>query len=205
MVLVAVVALVTRLDKLDDLLPSLPNPFAESTVDRSPPAVLRALEDLSEYRAATGYFQVIVDLEEDAKYLPAFIRGERTLFVATGTVEAAVDVSSVGHDAIEVSNDRREVKVSLPAPQLTEPRVDPERSHVVSRERGLLDRVGSVFSDSPTAERHLYLVAERKFEAAARDGDILRRAEQNTRSMLDGMLKSLGFTKVTVDFSPPPG
>jgi hypothetical protein len=203
--LVAVVALVTAVAKLDDLMPSLPNPFAEKTVDRSPPAVLRALEDLSEYRAATGYFQVIVDLEEDAQYLPAFIRGERTLFIATGTVDAAVDFSTIGQGAIEVSDDRRRVQVSLPAPRLTEPRVDPERSHVVSRERGLLDRVGSVFSDSPTGERHLYLLAEKKMEVAAREGDILRRAQENSRSMLDSMLRSLGFTEVRVDFSPPAG
>lgn len=207
LIVVAVVALVIgagRLD-LDDLLPSPPNPFAEKTVDRSPPAVLRALEDLSEYRAATGYFQVMVDLEEDAKYLPAFIRGERTLFVASGTVDAAVDFSTVADGAIEVSEDRRSVQVSLPAPHLTAPRVDPERSHVVSRDRGVLDRVGSVFSDSPTGERHLYLAAEKKLEAAARDGDIVRRAEENTRSMLDGMLRSLGFTEVKVHFSPPTG
>ena len=85
-----------------------------------------------------------------------------------------------------------------------ERRVDPQRSHVVSRERGLLDRVGSVFSDSPTGERHLYLLAQKKMEEAARDGDNVRRAEQNTRSMLDSMLRSLGFTEVRVHFSSPP-
>lgn len=203
--LIAVVALLTGAGKLDDLLPSVRNPFSEKTVDRSPPAVLRALEDLSEYRTATGYFQVIVDLEEDAKYLPAFVRGERTLFVATGTVDAAVDFSTLGQGAIEVSNDRRRVRVSLPAAHITEPRVDPQRSHVVSRERGILDRVGSVFSDSPTGERHLYLLAQKKMQGAAEEGDIVRRAEQNTRAMLDSMLRSLGFTEVRVDFSPPPG
>ena len=50
---------------LRDLLPSFPNPFASETVDRSRPAVLESLRDLSEYRAASGHFEVIVDLERD--------------------------------------------------------------------------------------------------------------------------------------------
>ena len=47
---------------LRDLLPSFPNPFATETVDRSGPAVLKSIRDLNEYRAASGHFEVIVDL-----------------------------------------------------------------------------------------------------------------------------------------------
>ncbi len=203
-VLFAVVGLLAVLTKLDGLVPSLRNPFGQKNVDRSQPAVLRALEDLSEYRAATGYFQVVIDLEEDARYLPSLVRGERTLFVATGTVDAAVDFSDIGRGAVEVADDRRAVEISLPRPRLMPARVDPARSHVVSRDRGLLDRLGSVFSDSPTGERQFYLLAEQKLQAAAQEGDIVRRAEDNTRAMLDSMLRSLGFTEVTVRFEAPP-
>ncbi len=203
-VLVAVVGLAAGLARLDDLVPSLPNPFAQNSVDHSPPAVLRAVEDLSEYRAATGYFQVIVDLEEDAKFLPSLVRGERTLFMATGTVDAAVDFSGIGQEAVKVTDNGRAVEIDLPTPRLTPARVDPARSHVVSRDRGILDRLGSVFADSPTGERQLYLLAERKLQAAAQEGDIVRRAEDNTRAMLETMLRSLGFTEVTVRFEAPP-
>lgn len=205
LVVIVVVGLVAGAAHLKDLLPSLPNPFTKKTVDRSQPAVLRALEDLSEYRAAGGYFQVIIDLEEDAKYLPSFVRGERTLFVATGTVDAAVDFSALTGDGVAVSDDRRRVELSLPPPRLTEARVDPGRSHVVSRERGLIDRLGSVLSDSPTGERELYLLAEKKLHDAAQEGDILGRAEVNVKAMLESMMRSLGFTEVTVRFTPPKG
>lgn len=204
-VVIVVVGVLAAVARLGDLVPSLPNPFSQESVDRSQPAVLKALEDLSEYRAATGYFQVIVDLEEDAKYLPSVVRGERTLFVATGTVDGAVDFSGLRDGAVKVADDGRGVEVTLPRPHLTPARVDPARSHVVSRERGILDRLGSVFSDNPTGERELYLLAERKLQAAAQDGDIVRRAEDNTRAMLDGMLRSLGFTHVSVRFEPGPG
>src|SRR5690242_9303303 len=40
-------------------------PLAESTVDRSGPVVLKSIQDLARFQAATGTFQVVVDLEKD--------------------------------------------------------------------------------------------------------------------------------------------
>ena len=37
----------------------------------------------------------MVDVEQDNKLLPSFIKGERTLFIAAGTVDAAVDFSGL--------------------------------------------------------------------------------------------------------------
>jgi hypothetical protein len=143
---------------------------------------------------------VIVDSEKDAKFLPAFIRGERTVFVAGGSVDAAVDFSALDERSISVSEDRRAVTVVVPPPILSQPHVNPDHSRVVSRERGLLDRVGSMFSDTPTGEQHLHQAAERKMQVAAAESDLRARAEHNTRTMLEGMLRSLGFTSVRVRF-----
>src|SRR5918911_5460884 len=66
------------------------NPFGEDTKDRSQPVLIKSLEDLSDYHAASANMQVVVDVEQDARLLPSFIKGERTLFVAAGTVDAAV-------------------------------------------------------------------------------------------------------------------
>jgi hypothetical protein len=185
---------------LPRLLPSLPNPFATERVDRSGPAVLHALEDLSEYRAATGHFQVILDVEEEARFLPGALRGERTLFVARGTVDAVVDFDGLGEDAVEVSEDRTRAVVNLPRARLGEPRVDPEHSYVYERSRGLLDRIGSMFSDNPSSDRDLYLLAERRLIYAARETDLTEAAERNTRGMLTALLGSLGFSEVEVHF-----
>lgn len=199
-----VLALAVGAGRIGDLLPSLPNPFASETVDRTQPALLESLEDLSRYEAARANFEVVVDSEKDARFLPSVIRGERTVFVGAGSVEAFVDFSQLDERSIRVSDDRRSVEVTVPAPALSDPRVDPERSRVVSRDRGILDRVGSVFSDSPTSDRRLYLAAEQKMEAAAAASDLRARAEENTRTMLEGTLRSLGFTTVTVAFAANP-
>ncbi|HEV8648539.1 MAG TPA: DUF4230 domain-containing protein [Actinomycetes bacterium] len=186
------------------LWPSFPNPFASRSVDRSPPVVLKAIEDLHVYKAASGNFQILIDLEKDSKYLPSFVKGERTLFVAAGSVDAEVDFSGVDKGAIKVSEDRRSVSVTLPHARLTKARIDPDRSFVASRKRGLLDRLGSVLSDNPTSERELYQLATTKLGSAAVESGLVARAEANTRAMLVGMLRSLGFTNVTVTFQDPP-
>lgn len=185
-------------------LPSL-NPFASEDKDRTGPVVLRSVAGLKELRAATANLQVIVDVERDAKYLPSFIKGERTLFVAAGTVDATVDLRGLKGDAIVVSEDRRSATITVPAPRLGEARVDPRRSRVVDRQRGLLDRAGSVFEDNPTSERELTLLAQRKLlEAARADPSLLRTARSTTTDTLTGLLRGLGFERVVIRFAEPP-
>jgi hypothetical protein len=186
------------------LWPSFPNPFATRQVDRSPPVLLKAIEDLAVYKAATGNFQVVVDLEESTRGVPLLIKGQRTLFVAGGSVDAEVDFSGLKDGAIKVSPDGQRVDITLPRARLTPARVDPDQSRVFSRKRGLLDRLGSVLSDNPTSERELYRLAQAKMQAAAAQSDLQARAEQNTRAMLQSMLRSLGYREVTVTFRDPP-
>jgi Protein of unknown function (DUF4230) len=205
-VLVALVVAAVALGRLTDLRlwPSLPNPFASRSVDRSQPVLLRSIQDLSVHKAATGNFEVLVDIEKDSPLVPSFLKGERTLFVAAGTVDAEVDFSRLDPSAVKVSEDRRSASITLPHARLAKPHIDPGRSYVANRERGALDRLGSVFSDNPTSERELYLLAEQRLAEAARQSELVAKAEQNTREMLQTMLRSLGYTEVTVTFEDPP-
>jgi len=178
----------------------------QSTKDRSQPVLLKSLENLSDYHAATANMQVVVDVEQDAKLLPSFIKGERTLFVAAGNVDAAVDFRALAKDpdAVKVSKDRRSVELTLPAPKLLKPQLDPDRTRVYDRDRGVLDRVEDAVSDRPGDEQPLYQLAEDKLAAAAAaDPKLLQTAERNTRSMLEGLLRGLGFRDITIDFRAP--
>src|SRR5918992_390538 len=184
------------------LLPDL-NPFGEETKDRSQPVLLKSLENLSDYHAATANLQVVVDIEEDARLLPSFIKGERTLFVAAGSVDAAVDFAGLRRapGPVRVADDRRSGTLRLPAPKLLEPRLDPDRSRVYDRDRGVLDRVEDALSDRPGDEQPLYQTAEDKLAAAAAaDPKLLQTAERNTRAMLEGLLRGLGFERIRIDF-----
>ncbi|MDY7106619.1 MAG: DUF4230 domain-containing protein [Actinomycetota bacterium] len=178
--------------------------FETNQVDRTSPPVLQSIQDLSTYTAASGNFEVIVDLENDVNMLPDFIAGERTLMVAAGSVDAEIDFGSLDDDAITVSDDRTSVEIVLPAPRLAEAELDQERTYVASRDRGLFDRIGDALGSNPVNDQDLYLLAEQRLEEAATATDITATAERNTRDMLTTMMQALGFEEVTVTFSNPP-
>ncbi|GAA2206119.1 DUF4230 domain-containing protein [Nonomuraea monospora] len=180
------------------------NPMGEQTIDRSQPVLLQSIKDLSRFEAATGTFQVVVDLEKDANFLPDAIKGTRTLFVGAGGVDAYVDFSAMTENGVTVSQDRTEATIRLPRAQLEKPNLDNSRSYVFAQQRGLFDRVSDFLSGSPTDQRELYLLAEKKISEAAVASDLRARADANTKNMLTGMLKSLGFSKVTVKFTDEP-
>lgn len=183
----------------------LPNPFETEEVDRSGPALLEKLEDLSEYHAASAQLQELIDIEDDVRFVPSFIAGERVSFLAFGTVDAIVDFSALERGAVEVSEDRTAVHVTLPPARIDTVTVDPERSRVLDRDRGVLDRLGGVLSDNPTGERELYLEAEEKLRRAAADSELTERAEANTRRMLRALFATLGFEDITIEFATPAG
>lgn len=185
-------------------LPSLSNPFGTDTVDRTGPTLLTALTDVARFEAATGSFQVVVDVEQDVRLVPSVLLGERALYVAVGTVDAYVDLSGLDEDAVQVSQDGTRVEVVLPPAALTEATVDIAESRVFSRDRGVLNRLGGIFSDDPTSERELILEAEERMVDAAQEAGLRDRAEENTRQMLTGLLGTLGYTDVRVDFEQDP-
>ncbi len=179
-------------------LPGWLDPLGETTKDRSGPAVLRSIQNISRYEAATGNFQVIVDLEKDARFLPSAIRGERTLFVGTGSVDAYVDFSHIGDGAVTVDKSRTSVTVRLPHAQLEKTNLDPKHSYVFAQQRGLFDRIGDFFSSNPDRQQELYVLAAQKIQDAAQASGLAQRADANTQQMVTNLMRGLGFRHVTV-------
>ena len=185
------------------LLPQLRNPFAETTTVRSEPVILKSITELSRYEAASGSFEVVVDLTQRASLLPSFLEGSQTLFVAQGTDIAFVDFSGLKSQAIKVSPDRTSVTVSLPKAQLEPAVLDVSQSYVYAQQQGLFNRIGNFFSGNPNSQQQVYILAQQKIQTAARQSQLLSEAQKNTEGMLDGMLTSLGFQHVTVTFGAP--
>ncbi|MFF8607146.1 DUF4230 domain-containing protein [Streptomyces sp. NPDC015346] len=181
-------------------LPGWGDVFGTDTKDRSGPALLKSIQDMHRYEGAVGNFQVVVDLEKDARFLPSSIRGTRTLYVASGSVRAYVDLGGIGQNSVSVNEDRTAATLRLPHARLAEPALDPKRSYAVSKQRGLLDRLGDLFSDNPADERAVHVLAADHIGAAAEESDLALRAERNTTSMLQGLLRALGFQQVTVTY-----
>ncbi|WP_432956331.1 DUF4230 domain-containing protein [Micromonospora haikouensis] len=200
----AAVAVVVLLGaQATNVFPDFRNPFAKEQTDRSQPPLLKSIQDLSRYVAAEGNFQVVVDLQNDRDNVPEFLLNQRTLFVGAGSVEAYVDFTKIGEGAVVVSPDGKSVEVKLPAPQLGQTNLDMEKSYVVAEQRGLLNRVNDLVKGDPNRQQQVYKLAEDRITAAARDSGLTDRAQENTNKMLEGLLRSLGYEKVTVTYTAP--
>ena len=181
------------------------DPTAPRVIDRSPAPLLLALDDLSEYHAATATMRVDIDRETDTPWVPSVISGERVTFQATGTADAYVDFENLDAGAVTLSPDGNSATIVLPAPELADVRLDPEQSRVVDRDRGLVQRIGAAIGENPSDDRDLYALAERRLATAAAKSDVLDRAETNTRTMLTSLAEGLGVDEVTVEFEEPAG
>ncbi|MDQ1708899.1 MAG: hypothetical protein QOG49_284, partial [Frankiaceae bacterium] len=135
---------------------------------------------------------------------PSFIKGQRTLFVAAGTVDGVVDFTGIAPAAVTMSADRLTVALVLPHARIGAVRIDPAGSYVYEQKRGALDRIGDIFSSNPGSEQEFYKLAEAKMVTAAQGTDgIVARAETNTTAMLTSLLRSLGFTSISVSYADP--
>ena len=175
----------------------LRNPFRSDRTERVGPTLLTQLADLDELHAATAELQVVVEVEDDTRYLPDFVSGRNTTYLAAGSVDAVVDLG----DAIVEETDEG-VVVTVPAPTLAAPVLDEERSEVLDRERGALDRLGDAISD-PGDDGELRALALDELAAAATETEILDRARESAEATISALLEGGGADAVTVRFVEP--
>ncbi|WP_440901797.1 DUF4230 domain-containing protein [Actinosynnema sp.] len=167
------------------------DPFGTDVVDRSQPAVLKSLRDLSQFHAAAGDYQVVLDIEQDVRFVPDALAGQRTLFVAAGTVNAFVDFGTMDERSMTVSQESKTVEIDLPSPQLDKPNLQQDKCYVFAQERGLFDRLASLVQAQD--QQAFYVAAEQKLAEAAQTSELRKRAVDSTKKMLTGMLGALGY------------
>src|SRR4051812_30706702 len=182
------------------LLPQLRNPFAEQTQEHSGPVLLQSIVELSRYEAASGSFQVVVDITTSS-ILPSFLVGSDTMFIGVGTDNAFVDFSRLKGDAVRVSDDRQSATITLGHAQLEPATLDVHESHVYAEQQGLFTRVNDFLSGNPNSQQALYELAQKQIQAAAAKSSLVADAERNTKTMLVGLLQSLGFKNITVNYA----
>jgi len=180
------------------------SPFSTERKDHSPPPILTELRELSDFHAAQAEFEVIIDQEDDVRFLPQVVAGERVQYVAVGTVDAVVDLTTLPEDAIHYDAEANRAVVYLPRPTIAEPVVDLERSHVMNRDRGLFNRLGGLFTDNPTGEEELIRAAQEKMGDAAAQTGLIDTAEQQVEDLFVPMIENLGVEEVDVRFYDGP-
>jgi len=198
--LVVVVGLVF-LGSAIQLLPQLRNPFSEQTTERSGPVLLQSIVQLSRYEAASGNFQVVVDISSGGSLLPSFLEGSDTLFIGVGTDNAYVDFSQLKGKNVEVSADHLTASITLPPAQLEAAELNVQESYVFAQQQGLFTRVNSFLSGNPNSQQAVYELATKQIEGAAAKSQLIVDAERNTTTMLTSLLQSLGFKNITIKYT----
>ena len=91
-------------------------------------------------------------------------------------------------------------RLALPRARLEPAVLNVRQSYVYAQQQGLANRIGNFFSGNPNNQQKVYEAAQTKIQNAARSSQLVSQAQKNTQAMLEGMLKSLGFQRVTVTF-----
>ena len=198
-VIAAIVAVVLLLLVLSAvrLLPQLRNPFETHTTVRSQPPLLKSITSLSRYEAASGSFQVVVDLSRQVTFVPSFLAGSQTLFIGAGTVTAYVDFAGLKGAAITTSAGSS-VTIRLPRARLEPAVLNVGQSYVFAEQQGVVNRIADFFAGNPNSQQAVYIAAEQRINAAAKASPLLADAQRNTTAMLDGMLTSLGYRHIAI-------
>ncbi|MFD0630885.1 DUF4230 domain-containing protein [Catenulispora yoronensis] len=186
---VALVVVFTLLGAVTNLI-HLRNPFGETTTIRSSPVLLKSISELKRFEAASGEFQVVVEVQ-NSSWLPSFLAGSDTFFLGDGTVGAYVDFGSLGADKVQVSSDRLSATITLPKPVLDPVALDVHKSYIIGQQQGVFDRL---FNNDPNQVQPLLVEATKQIDGAAAKSQLVTIAEKDTTQMLQGLLHSLGFT-----------
>ena len=154
------------------------------------PAVVEGVQGLD--RLATVRFTesiVVMRTSASDNALERLFTGEEVILVASGTVEAGIDLSAIGEDDVRVRDGTATIR--LPEPEVLSTNLDEERTRVYDRDYSLLN----VRPDDRLVE-DARATAEDRIEGAARDNDILATAERNARDSIRALVTSLGFKEV---------
>lgn len=177
---------------------ALPPPSTTTTTVAASPNVLVAVRDLKRLETESYHFERVIDMTRTESHLYGIIEGkDRLLLVATGDVSAGVDLGELREGDVEVQWDpksgTRSVKITLPAAQIFHAELDEEKTHVHDRATDL------VATRDEKLESDARAIAQKEMTQAAKDAHILDRAGDGAKRTVEQLLRSLGFTTVTVD------
>jgi hypothetical protein len=153
------------------------------------PVVVEGIQDLNQLATVRWKESVIITRESGGTDLEQFLAGEKVLLVATGNVEAGVDLALLGRDDVKV--DGETVTIRLPEPEILSVSLDEQKTGVYDRDLGPLN----LRPDDDLVEQARAAAVDR-MEQAARDEDILDQAEQNAEDSIRAFVTTLGFEEV---------
>ena len=153
------------------------------------PVVVEGIQELDQLATVRWTESVLITRETGGNILDRLFSGEKVIVIATGEVEAGVDLGDIDKDQVSVNGDS--VTIDLPEPEILSASLDEERTRVYDRDFSPLN----VRPDDDLVER-ARLRAVEKIEDAARENEILATAERNAEDGIRAFVTTLGFDEV---------
>lgn len=163
----------------------------ELHIDTSQPTVVSKIQRLERLESVTYTMDKVIEGDRKGRVLPEFLTGDKILLEVHGQAIAGVDLSQLNPSDVQVSG--KSVHVHLPIAQLFVVSLDSQKTHVYSRETGLL------VPTDPSLESEVRAKSEQDLRQSALAAGILNTAHQNAAATLRTMLLGLGFEQVQVD------
>jgi len=153
------------------------------------PVVVEGIQKLDQLATVRWTESVPVTRESGGDLLERLFSGEKVLVIATGSVEAGVDLGEIRKDDVSVNGGT--ATIDLPKPEILSVSLDEGKTRVYDRDLSPLN----VRPDDDLVEE-ARLRAVEKIKASARGNGILDTAEQNAEDSIRALVTTLGFEEV---------
>jgi hypothetical protein len=153
------------------------------------PVVVEGIQELDQLATVRWTESVPVTRETGGDLLDRLFSGEQVIVIATGNVEAGVDLGDIHKDDVSVNDDS--VTIDLPEPEILSASLDEEMTRVYDRDLSPLN----IRPDDQLVEE-ARLQAIQKIKGVARENEILDTAEQNAEVSLRAFVTTLGLDEV---------
>jgi hypothetical protein len=153
------------------------------------PVVVEGIQELDQLATVRWTESVPVTRESGGDILDRLFSGEKVIVIATGSVEAGVDLRDLDKDDVSVNGET--VTINLPEPEILSASLDEGKTRVYDRDFSPLN----IRPDDDLVEK-ARLRAVEMIEDAARENKILETAEQNAEDSIRAFVTTLGFDEV---------
>ena len=153
------------------------------------PVVVEGIRELDQLATVRWTESVPVTRESGGDVWERVFDGEKVLLIATGSVEAGVDLGDIREDDVSVKGDV--VTIDLPEAEILSASLDEETTRVYDRDFSPLN----LHPDDELVEQ-ARLRAVGKISASARENGILDTAESNAEDSIRAFVTTLSFEKV---------
>ena len=153
------------------------------------PVVVEGIQKLDRLATVRWTESVPVTRESGGDIWERVFDGEKVLLIATGTVEAGVDLGDIHEGDVSVDGDT--VTIDLPEAEILSASLDEETTRVYDRDFSPLN-----FRPDDELVEKARLRAVEKITASARENGILDTAESNAEDGIRAFVTTLGFEEV---------